>query len=59
VLLDEVVAKAYSAPHPAEDLPVDSPFQKFVRAWREVPSPSEATVSDFLQQHEPPTIIGV
>ena len=56
MLLDEVVAEAYSAPHPAKDLRLDSPSQKVIRAWREVPSPSEASVSDSLQQHEPPTI---
>src|SRR5215213_188266 len=56
MLLDEVVTKAHSAPHPAKNLLLDSPFQKVVRACREVPSPSKATVSDFLQQHEPPTI---
>ena len=56
MLLDEAVAKADSAPHPAKDLRLDSPFQKVVRAWREVARPSEAAVSDFLEQHEPPTI---
>ena len=56
MLLDKVMAKAYSSTDPAKDLFLDTPFQKVVRAWREVPSPSEATVSDFLQQHEPPTI---
>ena len=50
------MAKAYSAPQPAKDLHLDHPFQKVVRAWREVASPSEAAVGDFLQQHEPPTI---
>ena len=50
MLLDEVVAEAYSAAHPAKYLPLDSPFQKVVRAWREVASSSEAAVSDFLQQ---------
>ena len=56
MLLDEVVTEAYSSSDPAEDLCLDSPFQKVVRAWREVPSPSEAAVSGCLQQHEPPTI---
>ncbi len=56
MLLDGVVAKAHSAPDPAEDLRLDSPFQEVVRAWRELASPSEAAVGDFLQQHEPPTI---
>jgi hypothetical protein len=56
VLLDEVVAEADSSSDPAKDLLLDPPFQKVVRAWREVASPSEAAVSDFLQQHEPPTI---
>jgi hypothetical protein len=57
VLLDEVMAKAHAAADPAKDLPVDSPFQKVVRTWGEAPSPSEATVSDALQPHEPPTIV--
>ena len=57
MLLDEVVAKADSAPHSAKDLLLDSPFQKVVGAWRELASPSEAAVSDFLQQHEPPPIV--
>jgi hypothetical protein len=57
MLLDEAVAKADSAPHPAKDLRLDSPFKKVVRAWREVPNPSEAAVSNLLQQHEPPTIV--
>jgi hypothetical protein len=48
VLLDEVVAKADSASNPVEDLLLNSPFQKVVRAWREVASPSETAVSDFL-----------
>ena len=56
MLLDEVVAEADSAPDPAKDLYPDSPFQKVIRAWREVAGPSEAAVSDLLQQHEPPTI---
>jgi len=54
VLLDEVVTEAYSAPHPAKDLLVDSPIQKVVQAAGEVTIPSEAAVSEFLQQHEPP-----
>jgi hypothetical protein len=56
VLLDEVVAKAYSAPHPAKKLSLDTPFQEVVRARREVPSPSEGALSDFLQHHKPPTV---
>ena len=56
VLLDEVVAEAYPAPDTARDLLLDTPFEKVVRAWREVASPSEAAVSDFLQHYEPPTI---
>src|SRR5215218_5256512 len=57
MLLDEIVAEAYSAPYPAKDLRPDSPFQKVMRAWREVASPSEVAVSDLLQQHEPATIV--
>jgi hypothetical protein len=53
VLLDEVVAEAYSASDPAKDLPLEPPFQEVARAWREVAGPSETAVSDFLQQHEP------
>jgi hypothetical protein len=56
VLLDEVVTKAYSSSDPAKDLRVDSPIQKVVQAAGEVTIPSEAAVSDFLQQHKPPTI---
>jgi hypothetical protein len=56
VLLDEVVTEAYSSSDPAEDLCLYSPFQKVVWGRREVASPSEAAVSDLLQQHEPPTI---
>ena len=55
MLLNEVVAKAYAAPDPTKDLLLDSPFQKVGGAWREVASPREAAVGDFLQQHEPPT----
>jgi hypothetical protein len=54
VLLDEIMAEAYSAPYAAKDLLLNAPFQKVVRAWREVASPSEVALSDFLQQHEPP-----
>jgi hypothetical protein len=56
MLLDEAVAKADSATHPAKDLPLDSPFQKVRRAWRELANPSEAAVGDHLLQHEPSTI---
>ena len=56
VLLDKVMTKANSAPDPAKDLLLDAPFQKVVRIWREVASPSEAAMSDFLQQQEGPTI---
>jgi hypothetical protein len=56
VLLDEVVAEAYSAPHSAKDLHVDSPFQKGVQAAGEVTIPSEAAMGYFLQQHKPPPI---
>jgi hypothetical protein len=56
VLLDEVVAEADSASDPAEDLSLDSPFEKVVRVWREVASPSEAAMSGFLQQYKPPTV---
>jgi hypothetical protein len=54
VLLDEVVAKAGSAPDAAKDVPLDPPLQKVVRAWREVASFMEPAVRDSLQQHEPP-----
>jgi hypothetical protein len=57
VLLDEVVTEAYSSPDPAKDLFLNPPIQKVFRVWREIASPSEAAVSDFLQQHEPPTIL--
>ena len=56
MLLDEVVTKADSASDSAKDLPLDSPFQKVGRARREVASPSEAAVSEFLKHHEPPTL---
>jgi hypothetical protein len=57
VLLNEAVAKADSAPDRVKDLSLDPPFQKVVQVGREVLSPSEMTVSDLLQQHEPPTIV--
>lgn len=57
MLLDEIMAETYPAPDPAKDLPVEPPFQKVVRVWREVPSPSEAAVSNFLQHHEPSPLV--
>jgi hypothetical protein len=45
VLLDEAVAKAYSAPDPAKDLTLYPPFQKVSRAWREVASLSETVIA--------------
>ena len=56
MLLDEAVAKADSAPYPAKDLSLDSPFQKVGRVRREVASLTEAAVSNFLQQYEPPPL---
>ncbi len=52
MLLDEAVAKAGSTPYPAKDLSLTSPFQRIGRAWREVASPREEAVGDFLQQQK-------
>ena len=52
MLLDEVVPKAESAPYPAKDLSLNSPFQKIGRAWREVANPREEAVGDFLQHQK-------
>jgi hypothetical protein len=57
VLLDEVVTIAHSAPDPPKELPLNAPFEKVVRVWRELASPSETAMSDLLQQHEPPAIV--
>ncbi|MDQ3925772.1 MAG: hypothetical protein M3272_02110 [Actinomycetota bacterium] len=52
MLLDEAVAKAGSTPYPAKDLSLTSPFQRIGRARREVASPREEAVGDFLKQQK-------
>ena len=49
MLLDETVSKADSAPDPVKDLSLDTPFEKVVRARREVAGLGEVAVSHFLQ----------
>ncbi len=56
MLLDEAVAKAGSTPYPAKDLSLTSPFQKIGRAWREIASPREEAVGEFLQ-HQKGTLV--
>ena len=48
MLLDEAVAKAYSAFDPAKDLSLNSPFQKVGWARRKVASLGEAALSNTL-----------
>ena len=49
MLLYEAVAKADSSPDPMKDLSLDTPFEKVVRARREVAGLGEVAVSHFLQ----------
>lgn len=57
MLLDEVVANAYSSSNAVKVLLLDPPLKEVARARRDFASPSEAAMGDSLQHHEPPAIV--